>query len=328
MTTPTQPKPADIKATVALTFEITANADGTVPTEAHLLPSGYFRATDGRPYCCAAWFIDAAVAAQVIARMAAKKNDTMFDFEHQSLYADDNDGLPTPAAGWFHALEWRETGLYAINIDWVEDTKPLILSKKIRYISAVFSYYEGTGEVLEILSVALTNSPALDGLDALAALSKRFSSLTTDKGTTMPDPQVAVLTAERDTLKTQAVALTAERDELKTANTALTAKVAELEQEKVATAVASEQQQCADLLQAALTTGKVRPSAKAYLSTIIDIARLKEAIDCFGDTKDALLTKQHTKDATTGNHGLTETEIAMCTKMGVTPENYLKTKEA
>lgn len=337
MTQPTDTNPADtkVKATVALTFEIAANADGSVPTEAHLLPSGYFRATDGRPFCCAAWFIDAAVAAQVIARMTAKKNDTMFDFEHQSLYADENNGLPTPAAGWFRTLEWRDTGLYAVNIDWVEDTKPLLLSKKIRYVSAVFSYYEGTGEVLEILSVALTNSPALDGLDAIAALSKRFSSLTTDQGTTMPDPQVAVLTAERDTLKTQTAALTAERDTLKTTVAALTTdkatletKVATLEQQIATAAASSEQQQCADILQAALSTGKVTPSIELYLKQKTNVADLTAAIDAFTPLASALLTKQHTKDATDGNHGLTATEIAMCTKMGVTPEDYTKTKEA
>src|ERR1017187_7459351 len=82
----------------ALTFELVPGADG-VTTEAHLLPPGPFRSTDTRPAECKAWQMDAAIAAKVIARMAKQTNDTLIDFEHQSLHAATN-GQKVLAAAW------------------------------------------------------------------------------------------------------------------------------------------------------------------------------------------------------------------------------------
>jgi len=211
------PKP--ITKIAALVFEIVSAADALVPTEAHLLPPGPFRSTDGRPEECEAWQLDAAIASQVIARMAAQKNDTLIDYEHQSLRSEWN-GQPVIAAGWFRNMEWRDgKGLYAVGVDWTDKAKGHIQTKEYRYISTVFFYYERTGEVIEVVSVALTNTPALDGLDALdmAALSKRFN-LPTETN----DMPIAALTAERDGLKTKIAALTTERDSLNAKVAALT----------------------------------------------------------------------------------------------------------
>lgn len=72
---------------------------------------GKFRATDGRPHDVPHWFIDADLAAQIIAEFEARANRTVVDYEHQTLLAAQN-GQPAPAAGWFGKLEWRESGLY------------------------------------------------------------------------------------------------------------------------------------------------------------------------------------------------------------------------
>lgn len=128
-------------AIAALAFELVSGSDGVIPTEAHLLPPGPFRATDGRPSDCDAWQLDTAIAARVIALAAQQKNDILIDFDHQSLNKEWN-GQRADAAGWIpRTLEWREgKGLYGTNIAWVGDTPQLIAQKKYRYISAVFSY--------------------------------------------------------------------------------------------------------------------------------------------------------------------------------------------
>lgn len=315
----------------ALVFDI--GADG-ITNEAHLLPAGSFRAEDGRPSECANWQLTPEIAARVIARMAAKTNDTLIDYEHQSLHKEAN-GKPAPAAGWFHQLEFRTDGLWAINVGWTASAKKAIAEKEYRYISAVFSYYKGTGEVLEIISVAVTNTPALDGLNSLAALSKYH--LTTDQinqtqsGDEPMDQtkEVAVLTVERDTLKTSIATLTTERDTLKTdvvalslERDALKVKVEAIEKAQAEAALAVEKSKHTDLITAALTDGRIAPAQKAWAEKQ-SLAALTEYLDA---SKPILAAGRQHEAAGTGEHGLNAEELAMCTKMGVTPEDYAKNK--
>ncbi|MBI5919012.1 MAG: hypothetical protein HY849_06525 [Nitrosomonadales bacterium] len=322
----------------ALTFELGAGGDA-VTTEAHLLPVGPFRSSDIRPVECAAWQLDASIAARVIARAANRKTDTLIDYEHQSLRSEAN-GQKVLAAGWIpNTLEWREgKGLYAINIGWTAQARREIADKQYRYISTVF-YYDGiTGEVLEIISVALTNTPGIDGLDALAAMARAALSrgelsdfsTTGDADMALTDQQAAALTIERDGLKTNVAALTAERDGLKTQVAALTSerddlktKVNAIEAEKVQAALKAEKSKCEEMIQAALTGGVLTPAEEGY-------ARKKTLADLteYLDTKKplALLNKQAGGKGGAGEHGLTQEELAMCTKMNVKPEEFAKNK--
>lgn len=331
-----QAKPQSVQF-AALTFELGA---GGAPTEMHLLPVGPFRATDGRPAECAAWQLDAQIAQRVIALAASRKTDTLIDYEHQSLRSRDN-GKKVVAAGWVpNTFEWRDgKGLFAIKVAWTADAAQEIQDKQYRYASTVFFYDAETGEVLEIVSIALTNTPALDGLDALADLARKFSTagglspgnLVGEKD--MPDEkQLAALTAERDAEKQKVAALTSERDGLKTQladltskNTELTSKVASFEQEKVAAALAAEKAKCTEMIQAALSAGSLVPAEKAYAEKK-NLADLTEYLD----TKKplAMLGKQvDGKPAAGGDHGLTEIELAACTRAGLTPEEFAKSKQ-
>nr|WP_254616514.1 phage protease [Burkholderia metallica] len=303
-------------------------ADGQVPTEAQLLPPGPFRATDGRPFDVDAWQLDAAIAARVIARAAQQQNDILIDFDHQSLNKEFN-GQRAEAAGWIpRALEWREgKGLYATRIRWVDDTADLIAKKKYRYISAVFYYSTVTGEVLEIISVALTNTPALDGLEPLAALARKHTSQ--EEETNMHE-KMAALTVERDGLKKDVATLTVERDGLKaqvaaltTERDALKAKTDAAEKAQAEAALAAEKKQHADMLQAALTDGRLTPAQKPWAEKQT-LAALTEYLDA---TKPLpIIDKQANGGNGEGAHGLTHEELAMCTRMGVTPEQFAQAK--
>lgn len=322
----------------ALTFELVQGAGG-IPTEAHLLPPGPFRATDGRPAECTAWQLDAVIAQRLIAIAAAQKNDILIDFEHQSLRSREN-GKRVEAAGWVpRTFEWRDgKGLFATNLVWVGDTPDLITQKKYRYISTVFFYDAETGEVLEIVSIALTNTPALDGLDALADLARKFSTAgglppgnNSEGDEEMPDEkQLAALTAERDAEKQKVAALTADLDkskvqvaDLTSKNAELTAKVAGFEKEKTEAALAADKAKHADLLQAALTDGRLTPAQKPWAEKQ-SLAALTEYLNSTNPL--ALLNKQTNGKEGDGNHGLSAVELAECTKMGVSPEDFAKTK--
>jgi phage I-like protein len=150
----------------------------TAANEIQLFPAGNFRATDGRPHDVPHWFIDAALAAQIIAEFEARANRTVVDYEHQTLLAAQN-GQPAPAAGWFGKLEWRESGLFAIDVEWTERATQMIEGGEYKYISPVFAYDKKTGKVKRLLHAALTNNPALDGMDAVAA--SQYQLLNTEK---------------------------------------------------------------------------------------------------------------------------------------------------
>jgi phage I-like protein len=150
---------------------------GIVRTEIRILPDGPFRTVDGRPENLQAWVMNSSQASLVISNATAKNRDIIIDYEHQSLQSAKN-GQPIPAAGWFGRMEWREgEGLYAVAIRWTEKASTLISSGEYRFISPVFQF-DSQGYVTDIISVSLTNNPAIPSLTDFAALSVRGTIVT------------------------------------------------------------------------------------------------------------------------------------------------------
>jgi len=139
-----------------------------------LLPDGSFAARDGRPAsmtkgALTAWCLDADIAAPVVADAQARETPLVIDYEHQTLKAKEN-GKPAPAAGWIDAVTYLPgRGLFAA-VTWTERARAYITAKEYLFISPVFSFDAATGAVLRIISAALTNTPALDGMCVVAAV--------------------------------------------------------------------------------------------------------------------------------------------------------------
>lgn len=134
------------------------------------------------------WQLDATGAQAIIALAAARSTDIPIDYEHQTLMAERN-GLPAPAAGWINprSLEWRNDGLYG-QVTWTAAAKAAIDADSYRYLSPVFPYDADTGAVLDLLHVALTNTPAIDtAITELAAAraGRGASEATTSKENTV-----------------------------------------------------------------------------------------------------------------------------------------------
>ncbi|MDY0011306.1 MAG: phage protease [Rhodocyclaceae bacterium] len=137
-----------------------------------LLPAGEFRARDGRPQNLPAWKMDRASAGRIIAALEAAKTKVPIDYEHQGLKARDN-GQPAPAAGWFKRAEWREgEGLYATDVAWTEKARAMIQGGEYLYLSPVIAFDGETGAITGLMGAALTNNPALDGLEEVTALTR------------------------------------------------------------------------------------------------------------------------------------------------------------
>lgn len=189
-------------------FELTAPAaDAGNLVEIQVTPAGEFRPRDGRKIDVPAWRIDAAVAAGVIERFRANRTPLVVDYEHQTLKVEEN-GQPAPAAGFFRDLVWREgQGLFA-TVELTARARDYVAGGEYRYFSPVFAFDRKTGAVLRLLMGALTNNPALDGMQPIELrAAARFALHSEDS--TMNKLLLAVCTSlalAADTTEEQAIA--------------------------------------------------------------------------------------------------------------------------
>ncbi|QBH95988.1 hypothetical protein EKN56_05975 [Limnobaculum zhutongyuii] len=159
---------------------LTLKINQATANEIQLFPAGEFAAVDGRPHNVESgqWTLTAELASVLIEQVASSTNPFVIDYEHQTLRTVTN-GQPAPAAGWYNALEWRDDGLYAINVTWTKTAATMIDNGEYRFISPTFLYNK-KGEVVRLLHAALTNTPALDGMDeVMLAAASRLASLST-----------------------------------------------------------------------------------------------------------------------------------------------------
>ena len=165
-------------AVAACAFAAGAPEDaGAARVLLQLLPAQDFAPSDGRAMDVAAWRINAGIAKQLIAAFNAQQ-PPVIDYEHQTLHKEQN-GHPAPAAGWIHGLRWIDgRGLFAV-AELTERARSLIAAGEYRYFSPVFEYARQSGDITRIVMGALTNHPAIAGMQALslqAAASARLGA--------------------------------------------------------------------------------------------------------------------------------------------------------
>lgn len=135
-----------------------------------ILPAGEFAARDGRPGPGKSWKLSDEDGAKLAADLTAASQKTafVFDYEHQTFRAEAN-GQPAPAAGWATTFEWRPgQGLYATDVKWTDKARLAIEGDEYRYISPVLVYEKATGRVIGVINAAITNTPALAGMDSVS----------------------------------------------------------------------------------------------------------------------------------------------------------------
>lgn len=147
-----------------------------------LTPAGRFRAKDGRPFGVPDWFINDQTAPKVLARLKARQDRIVVDYEHQTLNAEKN-GQPAPAAAWFRGadVEWRSGEGLFVKPEYTEAAKARIEADEYKYTSPVIVYNKRTGEVLDIQMAALVNYAAIDGMKELDAVAAAKYSFTTEE---------------------------------------------------------------------------------------------------------------------------------------------------
>ena len=107
---------------------------------------------------------DDASADALIAEFNSRSRDLVIDFEHSTLT-----GGEAPAAGWIDRLEKNSEGLCAHVKYWTDKAKEYLTKGEYRYFSPTLLFGRGGKTPGALHSVALTNHPALHGVDALVA---------------------------------------------------------------------------------------------------------------------------------------------------------------
>ena len=107
---------------------------------------------------------DVHAADALIAEFNSRSRDLVIDFEHSTL-----SGNEAPAAGWIDRLEKTAEGLCAHVKYWTDKAKEYLTRGEYRYFSPTLLFGRGGKSPAALHSVALTNHPALHGVDALVA---------------------------------------------------------------------------------------------------------------------------------------------------------------
>lgn len=289
----------------------------------HIFPDGTFRADDGRPASLTNgevrdWQMNAQIAQELISQLDAGK-PILYDYEHNSLCGDSR------AAGWIDKLVYVQgKGLYG-HCTWTPDAAEKIAQKEYCFSSPYF-YFDGTGAVKKLVSVALTNTPALDVLGAVGL--RRNAALNNptqqppvkQESTTMDEVQAAALKKERDDLKAQVAALSKTNGDLQ-------AQLTKLQDEQKAAALAKEKEDHAQLLQAALTDGRITPAQKAWaegqsLAALTEYLNATAPLSMVG----APQAGAGTDAGVAGAAALSKEERAAADAMGVSYEDFAATK--
>lgn len=138
-------------------FALSSGADQPVGNSIQILPYGWVKSEKGT------FLVDEQAMNTIMQAFAAKKNDTVIDYEHQTLK-----DVIAPAAAWIKKLENRgKNGLWG-EVEWTPKALEFVQNKEYRYLSPVIFARKSDGRAVILHSCALTNTPAIDGMEPIA----------------------------------------------------------------------------------------------------------------------------------------------------------------
>lgn len=123
-----------------------------VPTEIKILPLGHVISEKGQ------FTVDKESLDLMKQHMLKRNLDIVVDYEHQTL----ND-TQAPAGGWIKELYMGDDAIMA-KVEWTQKAKDYLANKEYRYLSPVIYARKGDKKAIQLHSVALTNTPAIDGM--------------------------------------------------------------------------------------------------------------------------------------------------------------------
>ena len=316
-----------------------------------LMPAGRFDASGGAMQGKGPWLLTAAGAARVIQRARERGIRIAVDYEHQTLLAATN-GQDAPASGWIQPadLAWQPDQGIIAPIDWTERAAARIAAREYLYLSPVFRYDPNTGEVQELLHLALTNTPGIDQMPELVRAAAKRATPTEEsqmdellklfglKAGSTEAEAIAALTALQ-TERTDLLAQLAQKDQAIAAAKAGSpdpskyvpvAALEELRTELAALKVGSIERSIEDLIAPAIADGRIPPSgadgkASALETWARDLGKTNlAALKTYLDTAQPIAALRGSQTggkppAAGGIPGLDEQDLAICKQLGVKP---------
>ncbi len=134
-----------------------------VPSEILICPAGRVANANRNVF-----FMDEKAARITIRFFVHHGVDIPVDWEHQSEHPDlEKPGGRAPAAGWIRSLKWKPgEGLFGV-VDWTPQGAKDVAQRSYRYVSPVLYSRHWDSRVVAIVSVGLTNNPAIHGIRPL-----------------------------------------------------------------------------------------------------------------------------------------------------------------
>ena len=126
-----------------------------VPETISVLPIGHVVSSKGE------FDVDEESFRAMKAQIAQRGVDLVVDYEHQTLK-----GVEAPAAGWVKELKLEDGCIKAV-VEWTARGAEYLKNREYRYLSPVVSVRKADGKATGLHSLALTNTPAIEGMTPL-----------------------------------------------------------------------------------------------------------------------------------------------------------------
>jgi phage I-like protein len=126
-----------------------------VPDVVNLLPLGKVKSQKGD------FIVDKESFERIRNTFKERGIDIVIDYEHQTL-----EDVQAPAGGWIKDLFIRD-GAIAAKVEWTPKAQEYIKNKEYKYLSPVVLVRKSDQKAVVLHSVALTNTPAIDGMFAI-----------------------------------------------------------------------------------------------------------------------------------------------------------------
>lgn len=123
-----------------------------VPEEIKILPMGHVSTQKGD------FIVDDESFEVMRKRFKERRIDIVIDYEHQTL-----ENVQAPAGGWIKELKKGEDSIIA-KVEWTPKAAEYLKNKEYRYLSPVVLIRKRDKRAVVLHSVALTNTPAIDGM--------------------------------------------------------------------------------------------------------------------------------------------------------------------
>jgi len=124
------------------------------------------------------FLFDETAARSVLDAWSAYGNRLTIDYEHKAVDPNRRAGDGKSAGSFL--LELRDDGLYAVDVRWTPPAFEQLSNKEWLYFSPYFSAEEGSGRILELINLALTNIPATRNMTPLVTAHRSASLMDDD----------------------------------------------------------------------------------------------------------------------------------------------------